>query len=604
MKRVIQILFGYVIFCFCVCLAIGLFTGAVPELLAESVKTYRLYSGLRLFCRILPAVTITGFIIGCSVSFGRNPEGSVMRFSPSMFGRYQHVIITGLICSFILTAAAEIGTPLLGSKQHQLEQMPKLVREYVRIGTNELVSGDENLAFQYAQLALKIDPNSDEAQQLDAKAENAIKPSGNNGYSKAVPEISPGVSEEGYSVSELRKRAEDAYAKGNWFDAHYYAQTGILVASPKDTNVELLRQTAVAAWNKLSGSDKPGETEEERLYKRKLDGYKSLMDGDNLKAYYIFKTLSMESRTLSIDPDVVRYLGLAGSRLNTESFFIDETFNMQEFETANNVYFTIRHKNGSTDIVYIKGVTPMHGVQGTILYLRGFSIFSVDKSGAYVQSMYVQYAKMLEVPVSDFDNETRMEYGIDGGMESVPYILFRSIDRNTEGIVNKPLYRFAKDGTNDEKTQLVLPVPYDDIQLLLEVSKGAEFMNIPSLFQFAEKAVQYGYSQEVFGQVMLNRLLYPLFMLIIIVCSASFAWNYRIGEKLMFKAVWMFVFPVFSVLAYVLFEVFLGLYKLINYVFLGVSGQHYALVAGCGIYISILIIVSIVFLARNSADEA
>lgn len=604
MKRVLQILFGYILFCFCVCLAAGFFTGALPELLEKSVRMYRLYAGLRLFCRILPAVAVTGFIIGSAVSFGRSPEGSVMRFSPAMFERYRHVIVMGLVCSFVLTCAAEIGTPFLGSKQQQLEQLPKLVREYVRIGTNAYASGDSGSAYQYAQLAVKIDPKSGEALQLAAKAESAVKSFRKNQKSAILPEISRGVSEEGYTVSELRQRAEAAYAKGNWFDAHYYAETGISVASPKDTNVELLKQTAAAAWNKLSLAETPAETEEERVYKRKLDGYKLLMDGDNLKAYYVFRTLSMQSHALSIDPDVVRYLGLAGARLAAESFFIDETFNMQEFETAGNVYFTIRRADGSTDIVYIKGITSMKGTDGMVQYLRGLSVFSLDKNGAYARSMYVQYAKLLEVPVSDFDDGTRIALGIDGRTEYVPYVLLRSVDRDTDGIVNKPQYRYADAGEEDEKGQLVLPIPYDDFELLAEASKGAELMSIPALFHFAGKAVQYGYSEEVFGQVMLNRILYPLFILVIIVCSASFAWNYRIGEKLMFKTVWTAAFPLFSVLAYIVFEALLWLYKLFNYVFLGAAGRQYALLVGCGVYIAILIIASIVFLARNSADAA
>jgi hypothetical protein len=604
MKRVLQILFGYIIFCFCVCIAVGFFTGSVPELLEKSVRTYRLYKGLKYFCNILPAVVITGFVIGYAVSFGRNPEGSVMRFSPAMFKRYRHVVIIGLVCSLMLTGAAEIGTPLLGSRQLRLEQMPKLLHEYIRIGTKMYDAGKSELAFQYAQLAVKIDPKSEQAQKLFSKSELELRTSQKKKQTEPVSAGSAGVSEEGYSVSELRKLAEDAYKKGNWFDAHYYAETGIAIASPKNTNIELLRQTAAAAWNNLSQAERPAETEKERIYKKKLEGYKFFMEGDNLKAYYVFRTLSLQSHILSIDPDVVRYLGLATARLNKENFFIDETFNMQEFETANDVYFSIKHTDGSTDIVYIKGITPMLSTDGMIQYLRGLTIFSIDGNGSFVNSMYVQYAKMLEVSVSDFDSETKVSLGIADSTGYVPYILLRSVDRNTEGIVNEPLYSNAPGKTEDESNHLVLPVSYDDIQLLQGVSKGAELMNIVSLFQFVGKTVSYGYSEEVFGQVMLNRMLYPLFILIIFIGFASFAWNYRIGEKLMFKTGWILSFPLFSFFAYYLFMMLQWLYKLLNYVFLGAAGRQNALLLGSGVYIVILIIVSVVFLARNSADAA
>jgi hypothetical protein len=604
MKRVLQILFGYIIFCFCVCIAAGFFAGSVPELLEKSVKTYRLYKGLKFFCNILPAVVITGFVIGYAVSFGRNPDGSVLRFSPAMFKRYRHVMIIGLACSLMLTGAAEIGTPLLGSRQLRLEQMPKLLHEYVRIGTKMYDTGRAELAFRYAQLAVKIDPKSAQAQQLLSKSEMELKTTQKKKQTDPVSGSSDGISEEGYSVRELRKLAADAYKKGNWFDAHYYAETGIAIASPRNTNIELLKQTAAAAWNNLSQAEEPAETEKERIYKRKLKGYKFFMEGDNLKAYYVFRTLSLQSHMLSIDPDVVRYLGLSTSRLNKENFFIDETFNMQEFETSNNVYFSIKHADGSTDIVYIKGITPMQSSDGMIQYLRGLTFFSLDEKGSFKSSMYVQYAKMLEVPVSDFDSETRSMHGIDEPAGYVPYILLRSVDRDTEGIVNEPAYRYASGTEENESNHLVLPVPYDDFQLLQGVSKGAELMNMVSLFQFVGKTVSYGYSEEVFGQVLLNRTLYPLFILIIFIGFASFAWNYRIGEKLMFKTGWILSFPLFSFFSYFLFMMLQWLYKLLNYVFLGAAGRQNALLLGSCVYIAILIIVSLVFLARNSADAA
>jgi hypothetical protein len=604
MKRVLQILFGYVVFCFCLCLAAGFFTGTVPELLERSVRSYRLYAGLRYFCLILPAVALTGFTVGCAVSFGRNPEGSFMRFSPAMFQRYGHIMVVGLVCSFILTCTAEIGTPLLVSRQSQLAQMPKRVREYVRIGNASYDSGNPGLAFQYAQLAVKLDPKSRDALELSSKAELPQKTNVKPDIPDMVPEISSGVSEEGYSVSTLRKKAEEAYAKGNWFDAHYYAETGIAVASAKDTNVEPLKQTAAAAWNKLSQSEKPAETEDERIYKQKLEGYKTLMDGDNLKAYYIFRTLSQQSRALSVDPDVVRYLNLAGKRVAAESFFIDETFNVQEFENAGNVYFSLHRADGSVDVVYIKGVTAVKGSDGMVQYLRGLSIVSTDKDGTFLRSMHVEYAKLIEVPVSDLDKDTVVSLGLDPDVTSVPYLLLRSVDRDTEGVAAMPQYEYAdKQGAADE-VQMILPLSYDDFELLLEASAGPELMTIPSIFRFTGKAVRYGFSEEVFEQIMLNRSLYPLFILLIFILAAGFAWNYRIGEKLMFKTVWVAVFPIFSVVAYLLFKSAEWLYKLFNYVILGAAGTQSALAAGCGVYVGVLILVSLVFLSRNSADAA
>ena len=139
MKRVLQILIGYLLFAFCACLVFRLFAGTLPPLIAKTATLYRFYGGLALFCRILPALSVTGFVIGYAVSFGRNPDGSDRRFSQAMFRRYRSVVVTSLALSLVLTAASEIGTPILSAKQKQLERMPLLMIEIGRASCRERV---------------------------------------------------------------------------------------------------------------------------------------------------------------------------------------------------------------------------------------------------------------------------------------------------------------------------------------------------------------------------------------------------------------------------------------------------------------------------------
>ena len=602
MKRVFQILFGYLLFCCCVCTVVGAFIVKLPDLLPSSVRMYRLFAGLQLFLKVLPAVVITGYVVGFAVSFGRNPEGSTMRFSPAMFVRYRRVMISAIVCAFILTVGAEVGTPLLGSMRLQMEQMPRLEREYIRIGNEMLGSGRADMAYAYAELAVKLDSKSGDAKKLMASAEKAkeaydLKKASADG--DAVK-----LSEEGYTVHELRLLADEAFAERRWFDAHYYAETGVSIASPKDSNLESLKRTAAEAWNQLSQAELKPMTAEEKIFARKKDGYSALMDGDNLKAYYIFRTLSLESHALSIDADIVRYLGIAEKRVENESFFIDETFNMKGFETASNVSFSLKHRDGSTDIVNVKGITPVKDSGGMVQYLRGLSIVSVDDRGKFVRSMYAAYAKMLNVPAAEFDSQVRDEAGAEDETVTIPYVLLRSVDRDTEGVVNEPLYTYADPEKSGGGESFIMPIPSDDFEMLCDASKGAELMNVTLLFRFIPKAMQFGYSEEVFAQVMLGRLLYPLFLVILFVFFAVFAWNYRIGETLMFRLVWILIFPVITFVSWFISQAAQWVYQLLGYVFVGVAGSRMALLLGCGVYTGVLILVSILFLSRNGIDEA
>ena len=597
MKRVLQILIGYLFFCFCACMAFRFFS-PLPSLIAKTETLYRLYSGLELFCRILPAFSVTGFVIGYAVSFGRNPDGSARRFSRSMFRRYRSVVVTSLVLSLVLTAASEIGTPVLSAKQKQLERMPLIVQDYVRIGRQLEQSGRGALAYRYAELALKIDPASSEVLSLLRDTEIASREA-HSAVRTALPKTaSEPVSEEGYTVRELRSRAEKAYAEKKYFDAHYWAQSAVSITTPRDTNYAEVQRIAADAWNALFAADLPATTDAQKTYARKLSGYTALAEGDNLKAYYIFRTLSLASRENANDPDIVRYLAIAHARLDAEYFFIDEIIDAKEFETAGDVRFSIKKDDGTTSIVYIKGITPVKGSGGVVQYLRALSIFSIDADGAYTDSVYVPYAKMRQASSADFDADTKRSLGVPDGAYFVPYVLLRSVDRDTEGVTEGPLYRYAASDKKGGSDRIVLPLSYEDLLLLIEVSRGAEYMNMISLFRFVGKGARFGYADEVFAQVLLNRILYPLFMLILFIWFAAFAWNYRIGETVLFKMSWIFVFPFFSVLAHILYRALMWLFKIINYVFIGIAGT-YCLPLGALVYAVILLIVSLVFLARN-----
>ena len=574
------------------------FFSPLPSLIAKTETLYRLYSGLELFCRILPAFSVTGFVIGYAVSFGRNPDGSARRFSRSMFRRYRSVVVTSLVLSLVLTAASEIGTPVLSAKQKQLERMPLIVQDYVRIGRQLEQSGREALAYRYAELALKIDPASSEALSLLRDTEIASREA-HSAVRTALPKTaSEPVSEEGYTVRELRSRAEKAYAEKKYFDAHYWAQSAVSITTPRDTNYAEVQRIAADAWNALFAADLPAATDAQKIYAKKLSGYTALAEGDNLKAYYIFRTLSLASRENANDPDIVRYLAIAHARLDAEYFFIDEIIDAKEFETAGDVRFSIKKDDGTTSIVYIKGITPVKGSGGVVQYLRSLSIFFLDADGAYTGSIYVPYAKMRQVSSSDFDADTKRSLGVPADAHFIPYVLLRSVDRDIEGVTERPLYRYAASDKKGGSDRIVLPLSYEDLLLLTEVSRGAEYMNMISLFRFVGKGARFGYADEVFAQVLLNRILYPLFMLILFIWFAAFAWNYRIGETVLFKMSWIFVFPFFSVLAHILYRALMWLFKIINYVFIGIAGT-YCLPLGALVYAVILLIVSLVFLARS-----
>lgn len=452
----------------------------------------------------------------------------------------------------------------------------------------------------------------------------------------------------GSTVLELIEKSKAAADKKEWLNAHYWATLAVTACSGTDTNLEAAKAAANTAWNELSNPVPFDNSDKNIFFAQKKNGYEQLVKGDNLKAYYIFSQLSASSDEHASDPDVQQYLAIAKERVESQYFFLDETENIKDVESTRNIYFALPYSDGTFDVFYIRGIATMKQTGGMVRYLDGLNVISYDRNGKFIKAMSVDYAKMLEESASVFSDEQKNALGISDKVKTVPYIQLQAVDRKTEGVVGKPVYTYAvtdlpnevadkiadvswfklkkeemlknrksfssvdRDAAAAEKiadvfapaspetVTLLLPMPYDDFDLLNEASYGASYMSFIPLVKFVPKSISYGYSEEVYTQNLVRRGAYPLFLLILFVFAAAFAWNYRLGERQLFKFKWLFFFPVFTAVMYILLECCLYLYTLLNYVFVGTCGP-FALLVAFIVYVVIFIAVSIHFVSRRSS---
>lgn len=605
MKRIISVLLLYTIIIFGGCIAASFIYERLPVLLADAVKQYTFFRGLKWFYTILPAVLISGFMIGCAIQWKTNTEDSKEKFSPSMLKRYRHVLLIGLVMTCLLTFVAEIFLPSVNNRQKQAEENPALLAKYMTLSTEALNDGHTLLAWEYAERAYEIYPKKEEVAALYKKAKDA-KDLADSSEEKSVPEevIEHPLEEKdtGYTIRELVEKSQKAAEEKKWFESHYWATLAVTACSGTDTNLAAAQAAANTAWNNLNNPVAFDSTEQKNFFDRKKEGYKALMNGDDLQSYYIFNELYA---THSSDPDVVHYFDLAKERVQAQYFFIDEVSDLKKVETKRNVYFCLPYADGSKDIVYIQGDVSLKQAGNVIRYLDGLTIISFDKSGLFKKKMYVPYAKMIEEPVTVFGEEEKNVLGITPKIKTVPYIQLYSVDRMTKGVVCKPTYEYAPSGQSklaapSEASYLVLPMPYGDYSLLNEATAGAASMPYMSLIRFVTKSTLYGYAQEVFSQSLVQRGVYPLFLLILIVFAAAFAWNYRVGERDLFRFKWLFLFPVFSAVVYVVIDCCKYLLTLLNYAFVGTCGQ-YALLVAFVAYVLLFFFVTMIFMARRSS---
>ncbi len=609
MKKIIAILSVFIGIGLIVSIIYG-FMSEVPATVPQtSAFVYKLMNGIQNFGRYIPGVAITGFTVSCSVHFGRNSEGSTERFSKAMLERFKTVMIVSIIVAFFLTFCSEVLVLLTGNKKSSIINRPKIVTEYINVGNRLFDNGYYERAMNYAEAALKLSPNEKHALNLRDRADVEINRARTSNIRFKLYESVEEAEKVDHvvidaaqinEVYQLYLKANEAFTKKEWFNAHYYSELGIKLATPKDPNLEELKKISTAAWNNLTEYHDLAKTQGQLTFEKKYQGYLALVQKDDLKAYYIFRELYQSSREMQSDPDVVFYLQIAENRINERCFFIDETFELKSFESANDVYFAYEYADGSRDVIYFKGMTTVASTGNSIQYLRALTIVSVTRNGEVFRTMTVPYAKVLPVSVKTLTPTTKALMGIDDSIDCVPYIMLKSVGRDSPELHNEPLYTYQNGETANTPEYLLLSIPYDDFLLLEKSTSTPESMPLASLFKLVHMAAKYGFCTEVYGQALVNRIFYPLWILIMFILLAGFGWNNRINPTQFFKFSWALAFIPFILISMLYNKMMMFLFRLVNYVLLGGFGLSGGMVAALVLYIILFICSAIIFVSRHS----
>lgn len=604
MRKILLLLVAYVALAFAVCVGVAYGVGHIPAVLPGQATTYMLFRALLYFLRVLPALLTSGFLIACAIYFGHHAEKAQVRFSPEIIAHFKMVLFASLGMVFVLALSREVFVPQVTARQNLMTEAPGLLNEYLISGRYCLVVKRYVLAHEYAKQALRLDPSNKDAQALLDDAErnmNKMRPRREKEASLAPTQYAWGeLAHE--TVTSLIAKANKAKEDGQWFNAHYYAQLALSLATGADINRQEARLLANEAWEHL---DTPGGLVDEvakQFYDKKRRAYDYLLSGDTLEAYYAFSELQSNRVSAVVDPDVQNFFEIAKERLAAEAFFIDETLHLQLFEFVQNIYFTLAHDDGRRDVIFIRGITAVSNSGRMIQYLRGFSLYSYAPDGTFLYSMTTPYAKMVAEPVAVFDEQTLAEKGISESYKNVPYIILRSVAREFGRMKNEPVYTFSAavpESEHAEPSAMLLPMPFDDFNLACDAAVGPQQMNLLSLIRITGKADSFGYSEEVFSATLISRLTYPLLMLIVLIFVASFAWNYRVEKAQLFKFSWSFVLPLCTVIVYPLLEILLYVEDLVCYAIIALLGQA-AVAVAIVIAVVLLFLGSAYFMARKA----
>ena len=609
MKRIFTILSVFLGLGFVVCFTAGMF-GEVPQDVASNSNfLYKFCIGIEYFARFLPAMAISGFVISLSVYFGHNAQGSTQGFSSAMGDRFKMVIISGLVCTFLVTLTNETFSLWSRQKRTQLVNKTKIIKEYIDVGNLLLDNGVNERALIYANAALKLNPNSKEARDLKSRADMEINRIYTSSLKFDLTSAQPLETTDNSIIMDVEQindsykcllQARAAFENEQWFNAHYYSELGIKLTDPKNPNLDELRTISSQAWNNITEKHRNTNSEEYEIYDQKYKGYLALVNKNDLEAYYIFRGLYENYDDLKRDNDVVFYLEVATNRIEQQYFFVDETLELESFESANDVYFSYTHKNGAKEIVYFKGVTSVQSTGQSIQYLRDLTIVSLSSYGGFTRKLYVPYAKLMPVSVKNLTAATKEMLQIDEKTDFVPYLLLKAVGRDDPDIQFGPVYSYPDGSTESTPEYLIFPLKYSDFLLLEESPSNPDNNSLLYLFKFVKNADLFGFAREQYGLTMLNRLLFPLYFMLLFIMLACFAWDSRIGGTQMFRFAWVFGFPFIIVISAFFYKLAYILFKLLNYTILCVAGGLGALALGAAVYIVLMVIMSISFMSRHT----
>lgn len=327
------------------------------------------------------------------------------------------------------------------------------------------------------------------------------------------------------NAAEALAMADQAFQSERYYDAHWLANLGIRLA--RQGSPERLQGTQLArrAWNRVGALEPTAkETAIYSLYRKKREGYEALASEDWVKAYYIFKELSVETPG---DPDVSRFLEMSEQGLEDVAFFIDEMETiLGEIHTEALFSFPLRSsappKTGRT-VLRIGSLfaSKKHS------YGASIDLMSFDEDGRLLYRVETPYAKILPVTTAS---------------GSKVLLLLRSLDREDRQKVFDPICS-GPDQTVSKDARLILDLSYDDFLLLSRLRQGLNPLFVGELMAIAQRIGSYGYIPQLFQAEILYRISEVAVFLPLTILMIVAGWRFRAS-----KPSWVVGIPMLAVL--------------------------------------------------------
>lgn len=545
-RRVFPVVFLHVAVGFIVALFISLRENAGSAVLPPFASAFNMHNAFIRFTGFFPALIISALLTGYALTFRTLVPEKVGRWSSKLLPELKRALIFSLVLTCAYVILAEGVVPTLKNEQHAAIIKTDSYNDYMSIYRTENTAGNLQAALANAEAALAIWRESPEAEEAAVSVrmkiaefygieleEAEVATNAINTANATLP-----FPESGYTSHELLEKAQRSAEDINFYNAHYYAALSWRIADQDAPYKESAISLASESWSRITEAlDGIRAEPERRYYERKLKGYNYIQEGDFLSAYYHFLDMSKDEEIAGAgrDPDIAKFLEIARQGLMNAFFFVDETENLGLFEETASIFFTLPNGAGGRDAVFADAISRMDKEGNDCAYLRNFELARFDSNNRLSFHIVAPYAKILPIKTL-------------GGAE-MSQVILTSVNKNTNDVKtdaeviegNFPPQNSLSDSI------LILDMPYQDINILVNASSGPSLMTLPELITFARRSEHYGLQNSAYLAEFVQRVSYPFAIFAIAIFAITCAWQFRLRKNRPFSAWWIIVFPLITI---------------------------------------------------------
>jgi lipopolysaccharide export LptBFGC system permease protein LptF len=415
-------------------------------------------------------------------------------------GAARTVLLPALILAALVSIYFLLIVPGMQERKARYESQSALFTNSIQLAETALKEMRLDDASRYLIACGAIDQHDERFTSLYDRVQSELVKASNaelgqpEAQTTSYPENEAWVAGNHFYLEALEARKD-----GRHFDAHYLARRSAEIYDKRPEVKKLVDET----WRSL---EKLGPSVEEleaaALYKRKLEGYARLQEGDYLAAYRIYSELST---VYADDLEISTYLKKSGEGLSQIAFFIEE--DERAFSKSDRRSFSIQTIAEDGNIT--KLASARIAISPEAVYFRDAIITTGGEKPSVIRASFARLHQNV--------------------------LILRAVDRTKPEIVWDPVYETGQPSVSRGETQdpgYAVQVPFNqqDVVAVVRLSGNPKDIALDVLATAADVVDRFGLDVQPLLTELGRRAAYPFTVIILVLLGAGLGIRFKAIE--------------------------------------------------------------------------